>query len=65
MTQSETITKQASDLIRYNTAGWFCREIGLSYPTLKIRLQDNKWTIDQATAINSRHEILIQNLQKP
>jgi len=64
MTPAERVTKQVTDLIRHNTAGWFCREIGITYPTLKKRLQDHLWLVDQATAINSRHEILIQKLTR-
>ena len=55
------VTKQASELIRHKSAGWFCREIGLAYNTMKRRLNDHGWTVDQATTINSRYEILIQN----
>ncbi len=64
MKPSETITKQANDLIRYYSTGWFCKEIGMNFRTMKRRLNDHKWTVNEAAVINRYHEMIVEKISK-
>ena len=64
MTQSEEITQLAKALVEFKSMQWLMAATGISYYNLKVKLESNKWLIDEATIIRKYHELFIEKPQE-
>jgi hypothetical protein len=64
MKAEQIITSKAAALIGIKSMRWLAQNLhGIKDTrTVKKRLQDHAWTIDQATVINNYYERLIETL---
>jgi hypothetical protein len=64
MKAEQIVTSKAAALIGIKSMRWLVQQVhGIKDTrTVKKRLQDHAWTVDQATVINSMYERLIEKL---